>query len=335
MRQDRPEIRAMAMERRERHAAMARKLAANGRLRQGACCLAPGPGAIPARGGRAIPPSPCTPCASRPSRCCSPLRRTPRPFQLVVCESPVGAGGGQPIERFTIAGTNGAMNQISSIPGTAVDDPVALAFDYRQELFVANRDGHQGNSSISRFLFGAQGNPVANGSVYVYSALGCAFSPDLNEMFVARHFSGGFERFLHDPVTGGWIATTQQAGPQTGGIATTVPWYESYGSGCPGTGSVLPTLQGYGIPRPGYTMVLRTQLGVPGNVPVAGCSWLQSVPIGNTNIFQLDAAGRYDFPIPIPGWFTALDLYFQTFALDLGAANGLFSATAGLRATPQ
>lgn len=406
-------------------------------------------------------------------------------FQLVVAETPVGAGGGQPIERFTIAGTNGALTQISNIPGAAVDDPIALAFNNQQELFVANRNGHQGGSSISRFVFDAtygsftpngvitgngvtdsvqlafnpvdgelfqanftqgvvsrftfdaqgnavangtvampdadrqlgiafrtldqqmfvshytyvrrfsrnangtyshvgnftipggssihfmgfrgdelyvcdiatsavhrfvfdaSGNPVPNGSVPVHSAIGVAFSPDQNEMFVARHYSGGFQRLLYDANTDSWNPTTLQPGPQMGGIATTVHWFESYGNGCPGVGGVVPTLEGYGIPRPGNTMVLRTQLGVPGNfgilsmaaaqgsVPLPGCVWLQSQHIGNTNIFQLDASGRYDFPIPIPIWFTPLDLYFQSFALDLGAANGLFSATAGLRATPQ
>ncbi|MFO1078080.1 MAG: hypothetical protein U1E73_10210, partial [Planctomycetota bacterium] len=362
-------------------------------------------------------------------------------FQVVVCETPVGSGGGQPVERFSVAGTNGAATRIADMPGTSVDDPVALAFDNRFELFVGNRDAHHGNSTISRFVFDptftsftqngtiagnavtdaaqlafdpvsgelfqcnftggllsrfvfdaqgnanangtvqmpdganqlgvairpadqqlfvssytfvrrfarqangsyvhlgdlaipgatlihflafrgdelyvcdiqtnavhrfrfdAQGNPVANGSVPVTSAIGCAFSPDLEEMFVARHFAGGFQRLLYQAATDTWSPTTVVAGPQMGGIATTVHWFESYGSGCPGAGAVVPTLQGYGIPRPGYTTVLRTQLGVPGNfgilsmaalpgsVPVLGCTWLQSAHIGNTNLFLLDAAG--------------------------------------------
>lgn len=45
--------------------------------------------------------------------------------------------------------------------------------------------------------------------------------------------------------------------------------------------------------------------------------------------------GGTTFPITIPANFTPLDLYYQSFVIDFGAANGLFSATAGLRATPQ
>jgi len=44
---------------------------------------------------------------------------------------------------------------------------------------------------------------------------------------------------------------------------------------------------------------------------------------------------RGDYLIPIPSTFAPLDFYFQGFLLDLTAPNGLFSTTAGLRATPQ
>jgi len=73
---------------------------------------------------------------------------TAQTFQVVMCETPVGAGSGQPIERFTVAGTNGALTRISDIPAAATNDPVSLAFDNRLELFVSNRAGHSGNSSV-------------------------------------------------------------------------------------------------------------------------------------------------------------------------------------------
>jgi hypothetical protein len=404
-------------------------------------------------------------------------------FQLVLCDTPVGSGTYQPIERFVVGGTNGPLTAIPSIPAALTNDPTFPAFNHQYELFVANRHGHNGQGSVSRFqfdptfgvfppngtitgnslndcaqlafnpqdgelfvgnfgngrvsrftfdalgnavpngsvvlpdgantlgvairgqdqqlfvssyqfvrrfarqgngtyahvgnfqipgaslihglsfrgdelfvcdiqtnavhrfTFDANGAPVAHGSVPTSSAIACAFSPDGEEMFVARHYTGGFQRLLHVPATDTWTPTSVYSGPQAGGIATTVHTFSAYGQGCPGSGNQIPTLQGYGLAYSGNSITLRTQLGLPGswgtlvlagaqgNVPLLGCTWWQSGIIGNTPLFLLDAQGRYDYPIFIPAGLLQIDLFFQGFVLDLGAPNALFSSTAGLRAS--
>ena len=404
-------------------------------------------------------------------------------FQLVLCDTPVGSGSFQPIERFLVGGTNGTLTTIPSIAASYTNDPTFPAFNHQYELFVSNRHGHNGQGSVSRFefdttfgsftphgtitgnslndcvqlafnpndgelfvgnfanglvsrfqfdaqgnalpngtvampdtsntlgvafrtadqqlfvssyqfvrrfarqpngtyshlgnitipgatlihglsfrgdelfvcdiqtnavhrfLFDANGAPVANGSVPTASAISCAFSPDAQEMFVGRHYTGGFQRLVYQPATDTWLPTTVYNGPQAGGIATTVHTFSSYGTGCVGSGNQIPTLQGYGGAFAGNTITLRTQLGLPntfgtlvlstaqGNVPLFGCTWLQSQIIGNTSLFLLDATGRADYPIFIPAGLVQSDLFFQGFVLDLGAPNGLFSDTAGLRAS--
>ncbi len=406
-------------------------------------------------------------------------------FQLVFCETPVGAGGGQPIRRYLVAGSGGPATRLSDIPGTAVNDPVSLVFNNQYVLFVANRDAHRGNGTIatfdfdpsfgvftpratisgngitdpvqlcfnpvdgelfvvnwqggvcSRFRFDAQGNavpngtlqmpdgspqlgvavraidqqlfvssygfvrrfargpggayshlgnltipgatnihfmkfrgdelyvcdiatnavhrfrfdgtgtPVPNGSVPSTSAVDVAFSPDRNEMFVSRHFAGGFERFRHQSATDTWTSTGVVTGPQGGGLATSVHWFSEYGQGCAGTGNLAPTLIGLGVPSPGNTIHLKVQRGQPnalgtivmslqpGNVPLAGCTWLQTAVLGNTSLFLLDGAGVFTYPIAMPATLVPLDFYFQAFLLDFGAPNGLFSASNGLRASVQ
>lgn len=404
-------------------------------------------------------------------------------FQLVLCDTPVGSGTFQPIERFVVGGTNGPLTAIPSIPAALTNDPTFPAFNGQYELFVSNRHAHNGQGSVSRFqfdptfgvftpngtitgnslsdcaqlafnpldgelfvgnftngrvsrftfdalgnavpngtvvmpdaaqtlgvairgqdqqlfvssyqfvrrfarqpngaythvgnfqmpgatlihgmsfrgdelfvcdiqtnavhrfTFDANGAPVAHGTVPTSSAIACAFSPDGEEMFVARHYTGGFQRLLHVPATDTWTPTAAYSGPQAGGIATTVHTFSAYGQGCPGTGNLIPTLQGYGLAYSGNTITLRTQLGLPGswgtlvlagaqgNVPLLGCTWWQSGIIGNTPLFLLDAQGRNDFPIFIPAGLLQIDLFFQGFVLDLGAPNTLFSSTAGLRAS--
>lgn len=404
-------------------------------------------------------------------------------FQMVLCNTPVGSGSFQPISRFVVGGTGGAISSIPSIPASLTNDPTFAAFNQQYELFVGNRHGANGQGSISRFTFDpsfgvfnpsgtiignglstcmqpafnpidgelfvgnwgngrvsrftfdavgnavangsmvmpdnqrtfgvairaadqqlfasangfvrrfarqpgggythtgnfaipgatlihalafrgdelfvndigtnavyrfrfdAAGAPIASGSVACASPISCAFSPDGNEMFVARHYAGGLQRFLFDAVNDTWTPSTILPGPSAGGIATTVHTFSAYGQGCPGTGNLVPTLQGFGSAYAGNTITLRTQQAAPnsfgtlvlsmaqGNLPVMGCTWWQSGIIGNTPPFLIGATGRNDFSIFIPAGLLQIDLFFQSFVLDLGAPNGLFSSTAGLRAS--
>jgi hypothetical protein len=164
-------------------------------------------------------------------------------------------------------------------------------------------------------------------------------------MFVARHFAGGMQRFLYAPATNSWTASTIRTGPGAGGIAATIHTFSAYGQGCPGTGNLTPTLQGFGMAYGGGSISLRTQLGLPntfasvvlslaqGNTPILGCTWWQSSIVTNTPLLVLDGVGRTDYQIPIPVGLDRIDMFFQSFVLDYGAPNGLFSSTAGLRAS--
>lgn len=403
-------------------------------------------------------------------------------FQLVMCDTPVGTGSYQPVERFVVGGTNGPLSAIPSIPANLTNDPTFPAFNSQYELFISNRHGHaagsvsrftfdpsfgvftpngtitgnglfdavqltfnpidgelfvgnwtnrtvsrftfnalgaavpngtitvpdasyimgvairsvdqqlivgshsfvrrfarQANGSyvhlgnftipgatsihgisfrgdelfvcdistnqVYRFTFNASGVPVANGSIPCTSPICCTFSPDGEEMFVARHYAGGMQRFLRSAATNTWTPSTILAGPAAGGIAATIHTFSAYGQGCPGTGNQTPTLQGYGMAYGGGSISLRTQLGLPntyatvvlslaqGNAPILGCTWWQSAIVTNTPLLVLDSIGRTDYPIPIPVGLARIDMFFQSFVLDYGAPNGLFSSTAGLRAS--
>lgn len=135
-------------------------------------------------------------------RCCSAPPFSAQTFQVVACETPVGAGGGQPIERFSVAGTNGTATRIGDIPGASVNDPVALAFDYRYELFVANRDAHHGGSTISRFVFDPTFTSFTpNGTISgngITDAVQLAFDPVTGELFQTNFTGGLVSRFLFD-----------------------------------------------------------------------------------------------------------------------------------------
>jgi DNA-binding beta-propeller fold protein YncE len=74
-------------------------------------------------------------------------------FQVIVTVSPPGGGSYQPMWRFDVAGTGGAMTQLSDIPASATDDPIGATFRNETELLVGNRHGMSGAGSISRFEF--------------------------------------------------------------------------------------------------------------------------------------------------------------------------------------
>ncbi len=124
-----------------------------------------------------------------------------RPFHLVVCETPPGGGGGQPVERFRIEGTGGAVTRLSDIPGNVIDDPASAVFRDPIHLLVANRSNNSGNSVISTFTFDpdyltfVQGPPITGNGVT--HALQLTFNPVDGELF-AVNWPGLVSRFLFD-----------------------------------------------------------------------------------------------------------------------------------------
>jgi len=401
-------------------------------------------------------------------------------FQLIVTETPAGSGSGQPIQRYAVAGSGGAMVRLTDIPATMTNDPSSVAFRTPTELLVGNRAAHLGNSSVSRFTFDptfatfvqgteitgnaavdvhqialnpvdgelfvtnfrtgtlsrfrfdgqgtavangtismpdtlpqlgvairavdqqlfvssyttvrrftrnpngsyayagsfpagnnlihfmkfrrdelyvcdistnavyrftfdASGQPVANGTVATIDPVDVAFSPDLFEMFVASHITGGITRFSYDPVLDDWVFVSTISGPSLGGIATTIQYFEAYGQGCAGTAGAVPALHGSGIASPGNTIRIDVSNGRAGafgvvylatrraNTPVAGCRLLIDNAVGDLGLVALDSAGGHSTSATIPPTLGAGDLYLQFFCLDAGAANGAFSASNGMR----
>lgn len=123
-------------------------------------------------------------------------------FQVVVTETPVGSGSAQPIERYLVSDTFGAMTRVSDIPASLTNDPSSVAFRSPLEMFVANRAGHTGNSSISTFTFDPSlltftPGPTITGNS-VTDAHGLAFNPMDGELFQANWNTGIVSRFKFD-----------------------------------------------------------------------------------------------------------------------------------------
>jgi len=83
------------------------------------------------------------------------------------------------------------------------------------ELYVCDIQ----TSSIYRYNFDANGDPVPNGVVSGVHPVDVAFSPDGREMFVPNHIDGGISRYEYDAVNDDWIYTSTMATPQLGGVA--------------------------------------------------------------------------------------------------------------------
>ncbi|MBK8096751.1 MAG: hypothetical protein IPK26_06570 [Planctomycetes bacterium] len=114
-----------------------------------------------------------------------------------------------------------------------------------------------------------------------------------------------------------------------------------FGSGLPGSGSLVPELFGTGCPRVGhpYSVDLARGLGgafsllaigfQPGQVPVFGSTvWISAIG-ASTSIFLGGApsqagAGAFQYPFAVPSAaFVGLRFYFQAGVRDAAAAQGV------------
>lgn len=125
-------------------------------------------------------------------------------FHLVATETPVGSGYGQPVERYRVQGSFGAAVRLSDIPKTMTDDPASVVFRTPFELFVANRAGHKGTSSISRFIFSSDVGSFVEGPRITGNGVTdlhqIAFSPIDGELFATNFKTGVLSRFRFDSV---------------------------------------------------------------------------------------------------------------------------------------
>lgn len=119
-------------------------------------------------------------------------------------------------------------------------------------------------------------------------------------------------------------------------------FFQTYGSGCAGTGGLTPALSGSGTPTPGQNVTISVANGRPNGpgvlllgttqtaVPSAGCTLLTGGALLPINLV-LDGSGSIALAGQIPPGTPANDTYWQWFGVDPGAANGQYSASNGLR----
>lgn len=124
-------------------------------------------------------------------------------FQLVVAITPPGSGSsGQEVRRYNVAGTGGAMTQLSDIPASQMNDPAGLVFRTPSQLFVANRHGNSGVGSVGQFNFDGSFNSFTQGPTTtgngLANATGITIDNANDEMFVVNAFQGTVSRFLVD-----------------------------------------------------------------------------------------------------------------------------------------
>jgi hypothetical protein len=87
------------------------------------------------------------------------------------------------------------------------------------EVYVAD----YGASKVFRLQINADGSLTELPSINSVNAIDCAFSPDGREMFVARHNSGGIDRFNYVDATDSWSYSSTIPTASLGGFAAYVP----------------------------------------------------------------------------------------------------------------
>lgn len=80
-----------------------------------------------------------------------------------------------------------------------------------------------GSSKVYRLQTHADGSFTVLQSINSTQAIDCAFSPDGHEMYVARHNSGGIDRFSFNSGTNSWTFVKTESTPSMGCIAAYVP----------------------------------------------------------------------------------------------------------------
>ncbi|MFN0138226.1 MAG: hypothetical protein ACKVS9_19150 [Phycisphaerae bacterium] len=123
-------------------------------------------------------------------------------YQVIVAETPVGAGGGQPVRRYLLTEPFAIESPVTSIPGASLNDPVSVAFRSPLEAFIGNRAAHSGNGSVQRCTFSPDLTTVTIGALIsgnsITDCAQIAFSPVDGELFVTNFTGGMVSRFVFD-----------------------------------------------------------------------------------------------------------------------------------------
>lgn len=89
----------------------------------------------------------------------------------------------------------------------------------KDEIYVADINA----GKVFRLRVNADGSLTQLQSINSANAIDCAFSPDGEEMFVAKHITGGIDRFNYSADTDTWVYSSTVATDSLGGFATYVP----------------------------------------------------------------------------------------------------------------
>ena len=87
------------------------------------------------------------------------------------------------------------------------------------EIYVADINA----GKVFRLRVNADGSLTQLQAISSANAIDCAFSPDGQEMFVAKHISGGIDRFSYAVGTDTWVYSSTVPTDSLGGFATYVP----------------------------------------------------------------------------------------------------------------
>ncbi len=121
--------------------------------------------------------------------------------------------------RFRLNG-DGSVTELpaQNIPGASLLHFFGLA-PISGEIYVCD----YGSSKVYRLKVQADGSFTVFQAINSTNAIDCAFSPDAQELFVARHNSGGIDRFLYNSGSDTWTYTATIPTPSMGGFAAYVP----------------------------------------------------------------------------------------------------------------
>jgi 6-phosphogluconolactonase (cycloisomerase 2 family) len=89
----------------------------------------------------------------------------------------------------------------------------------QSEIYVADISA----GKVFRLRVNADGSLTQLQTITSTNAIDCAFSPDGQEMFVAKHVTGGIDRFNYNPGTDTWVYSSTVPTDSLGGFATYVP----------------------------------------------------------------------------------------------------------------
>jgi hypothetical protein len=123
------------------------------------------------------------------------------------------------IFRFRL-NADGTMTELTSQNLVGASNLHFFALGPKQgEIYVADISA----GKVFRLRVNADGSLTQLQTITSTNAIDCAFSPDGQEMFVAKHVSGGIDRFNYSPGTDTWVYSSTVPTDSLGGFATYVP----------------------------------------------------------------------------------------------------------------